>query len=178
MNARVILGAMVMFALTAGAALYYLQVYAYYDDVTTQVVADQVELTSILTGEAEPITVDNVSAIDAYSSPIRFRACFDSANSLAMLTETYQIYDDAEPLVAPPWFDCFNARTIGEALESGDAIAFLGIKNVTYGIDRVVAVDTDGRGYAWNQINACGEALFGGDDLPQGCPPAPERTAE
>ena len=42
-------------------------------------------------------------------------------------------------------------------------------------IDRIVAVFPDGRGYAWHQINACGEVVFDGDPAPEGCPPVPER---
>ena len=43
----------------------------------------------------------------------------------AMLTETYKTYEGAVPLIAPSWFDCFDATAIGEALEKGEAIAFL-----------------------------------------------------
>ena len=73
--------------------------------------------------------------------------------SLAMMTETYEPYEAAEPLVAPSWFECFNAMAIGEALESGEALAFLGAKNIEHGVDRVVAVFGDGRGYVWHQVN-------------------------
>ncbi|PIE09613.1 MAG: histidine kinase [Rhodobacterales bacterium] len=176
MNARWALGGILMIATIAGAAMYYLQVYAYYEPVAADRLT-QLEMTSILSGEAEPIIADNIEAIDADSSPIRFRACFDSGTSLATMTETYQIYDDAVPLNAPGWFDCFDAGTIGARLESGEAIAFLGTKNISYGVDRVIAVDATGRGYAWHQINRCGEAVFEGDPLPQGCPPPPEGTA-
>ena len=70
-----------------------------------------------------------------------------------MLTESYVIFDGAVPLVAPGWFDCFDAETIGEALETGEAIAFMGEKNIEDGIDRIVAVFPDGRAYAWHQLN-------------------------
>ncbi len=71
-----------------------------------------------------------------------------------MLTETYQVYEGATPLVAPGWFDCFDANRIGEALETGEAIAFLSEANISPGIDRVVAVFPDGEAFAWNQVNA------------------------
>jgi hypothetical protein len=54
------------------------------------------------------------------------------------------------------------------------AIAFLGIENVRYGIDQVVAVLPDGRGFVWQQINACGAVVFNGEPAPEGCPPVPE----
>ena len=71
-----------------------------------------------------------------------------------MLTETYQIYQDAVPLTAPGWFDCFDAAAIGAALEKGEAIAFLSESEIHPGVDRVVAVFPDGRAYAWHQLNA------------------------
>ncbi|WP_377507112.1 DUF6446 family protein [Octadecabacter sp. R77987] len=164
-----------MSAIIAGFAMYYLQVYAYYDKVTTEDVGE-VQLVSVISGQSEPILFENFKAIDSDSSPIRFRACFDTPLSQAMLTETYTILPQAEPLVAPSWFDCFDAREIGEALESGDAIAFMGVENISYGIDRIVAIMPDGRGFSWHQINACGETVFDGNPAPEGCPPAPERV--
>ena len=167
-GARIAIVGIVMSALIAGAALYYLQVYAYYTEVDA---ADaQVELTSVVTGEAEPIIYDSFSAIDSDSSPIRYRACFTTVLSQAMLTETYVIVDEAEPRVAPDWFDCFDASQIGADLETGEALAFLGTENIHYGIDRIVAVYPDGRAYAWHQINACGAVVFDGNPAPEGCP--------
>lgn len=172
MMVRYVLGGMVMFAVGLGALMYYLQVYAFYGDVPAEM-----RMTSLITGQAEPILVDEVKAIDSDSSPIRFRACFTPVTSLATLTETYQIYEAAEPLNGPGWFDCYDARAIGEALELGDAVAFLGEKNISYGVDRVVVVTTDGRGFAWHQINECGAVVFDGDPPPQGCPTPPKGVA-
>ncbi|WP_245820541.1 DUF6446 family protein [Flavimaricola marinus] len=163
-----------MSALIAGAALYYFQIYAFYTEVTSDDVGN-VQLVNVVTRAPEPILFENFEAIDSDSSPVRFRACFDTPLSQAMLTETFVTYDAAEPLVAPGWFDCFDAQQIGEALETGEAIAFLGTENITYGIDRVVAVMPNGRAYAWHQINSCGEVVFDGNPAPEGCPPAPER---
>ena len=174
MIARIIITGLLVIALIAGAALYYLQVYAFYDDVSAQV--ENVQLTSISTGVSEEILSENIKAIDSDSSPIRFRACFDTVLSLALLTETYEIYDDAEPRVAPSWFDCFDAAQIGADLETGAAVAFMGRHNYAYGIDRVVAVYPDGRAFAWHEINFCGEVLFDGDPLPDNCPTPPEST--
>ena len=91
-----------------------------------------------------------------------------------MLTETYEVYENPVPNVAPGWFDCFDAVEIGEALEGETAIAFLGTGNIVYGFDRVVAVTEDGRGFVWHQLNDCGEKAFDGEPLPPHCPQPPE----
>ncbi|PHQ86062.1 MAG: histidine kinase [Thalassobium sp.] len=161
-------------AFVAGFAIYYLQVYAYYDEVTVEDVGE-VQLTLVEFGTPAPILFENFKAIDSNSSPIRFRSCFETPLSQDMLQETYEVLEDAAPLVAPSWFDCFDAREIGEALESGEAIAFMGVENITFGIDRVVAIMPDGRGFSWHQINICGENVFDGNPAPEGCPPVPER---
>jgi hypothetical protein len=48
------------------------------------------------------------------------------------------------------------------------------VGHIRWGIDRVVAVLPDGRGFAWHQINPCGEVVFNGEPAPAGCPPLPE----
>ncbi len=152
MSGKIVAGAIVVLAFLAGAAIYYLQVYGYYETVVPSGENDVV-LTGLVSSEPEPILYADFEAIDANSSPIRYRACFTTAQSIALLTETFEGYDDAEPLIAPGWFDCFDAVEIGEALETGEAVAFLSHKDITEGIDRVVAVFPDGRGYAWHQLN-------------------------
>ncbi len=174
-------GLIVISAILAGAAIYYLQEYAFYEPIT---VSDnpsnrwetQIQLTLLATEQPEPILVDNFEGIDADSSPLRFRACFKTAQSWAMLTETYVLYDDPVPLIGPKWFECFDAKEIGPDLESGLALAFLSEENITYGIDRVIAIYDDGRAFAWHQINACGEVVFNGEPAPEGCPKPPERS--
>ena len=71
----------------------------------------------------------------------------------AMLTETYKIYEGAQPLNAPSWFPCFDAGKIGDALESGEAVAFLSQANIAPDVDRVVAIFPDGRAFAWQQFH-------------------------
>ena len=104
--------------------------------------------------QPEAIIVSGVEGIDADSSPIKFRACFTTPLSLAMLTETYQMYDAAEPLIAPSSFECFDAEAISRALQAGEALAFLSEPGIHKGVDRVVAVFPDGRAFAWHQLNA------------------------
>ena len=168
--ARLVIIMMLGMGLVLGGVLYYQQVYAYYEEV--QAGPDAVQLTLVTTDMPAPVDVQNFQAIDAISSPLRYRACFDITLSQATLTESFVIFDEAEPRVAPGWFDCFDAAQIGADLD-GDAIAFMGIENVEYGIDRIIAVYPDGRGFAWHQINACGEVVFDGNPVPEGCPPRP-----
>lgn len=168
------LGAVILIsAVMAGVAMYYLQVYHFYEEVQGNGETD-VMLVSLSSGVPEPVLYDGFKAIDASSSPIRYRACFTTSMSHAMLSETYEIYETAEPLVAPKWFDCFDAEAIGADLEAGRALAFLGQRDIQYGIDRIVAITEDGRGYAWHQINHCGEVVFDGNAAPEDCPEPPQ----
>jgi hypothetical protein len=155
-------------AVIAGAALYYLQVYGFYEEVNADAV--EVRMVSLVTEQPEAIIAANLRVIDADSSPIRFRACFETTSSLAMLTETYVAYDKAVPRNAPGWFDCFDAEAIAAELKSGTALAFLGEKNVNFGVDRVVVVTEDGRGYAWHELNDCGEKAYDGTIVGEECP--------
>ena len=150
MSGKIIGIIIVVTALFAGIAIYWLQLYAFYDDVSLNA---ELRMTNMVTGEPEVVLYDSFQGIDADSSPLRFRGCFTTTMSLAMLTETFETYELATPLTAPGWFDCFDADQIGAALETGEAIAFLGERNIQDGVDRVVAVFPDGRGYAWHQLN-------------------------
>ncbi|MWD28740.1 histidine kinase [Aquicoccus sp. SCR17] len=172
MTGKILAAVIVVAALATGIAIYYLQVYAFYDEVEPQGEGD-VMLTSVLTGMPEPIAHSDFRAIDSDSSPIRYRACFTAREGLPLLTEAYRLHDDPKPRVAPSWFDCFDADRIGEDLEAGRAVAFTGQENVHYGIDRIVAIYPDGRGYAWHEINRCGEEVFDGKPAPEGCPTPP-----
>jgi hypothetical protein len=152
-NGKIVAGSIVLMGAIAGVAMYWLQVYAFYEEASF-VPGQEIRLTLIEGGQAEPIIAEGVTGIDSESSPIRFRACFRTPMTQAMLTETYKIYDNAVPNVAPGWFECFDAEAIGAALEKGEAIAFLSEANIHPGVDRVVAVFPDGRAFAWQQLNA------------------------
>lgn len=157
-------------ALTAGVALYYLQVYGYYDTVTPQPGRD-VQLVSQATNQPEPIAYDDFQAIDAESSPIRYRACFTVTADLETLAAGYTPMAGIAPRNAPFWFDCFDAEDIARQIENGTARLFLGGKNVHYGVDRIIAITTDGRGYAWNELNNCGAKSYDGTVVGEECPP-------
>ena len=153
-------------ALIAGAAVYYLQVYAFYQRLPD----GDVRLTALASDAAEIIPSASFSAIDADSSPIRYRACFETELSLAMLTETFTPYDEAVPRNAPHWFGCFDAQAIAAELDAGTALPFLGEKNVAFGVDRVVAITEDGRGFVWHELNNCGEKAYDGSIVGEECP--------
>ena len=173
MNGKIVGGVIVIVAAIAGITLYYLQVYGFYREVPAP--ADGVALVSISSNLPEPILTENFRAIDADSSPIRYRACFDTTLSLAMLSETYVVTDKVEPRNAPGWFDCFDAAAIGRALEDGTALTFLSQKNIHYGVDRIVAITSDGRGYVWHDLNDCGQKSYDGTVVGEACPDQPSQ---
>ncbi|MEM9840987.1 MAG: DUF6446 family protein [Pseudomonadota bacterium] len=166
MSGKIVSILLALVTLAVGGGVYYAQVFGYYED---QPVED-VLLTSLVSGTPEPILSERFQAIDADSSPIRYRACFTTPMSLALLTETYETFENAEPLNAPGWFDCFDARALGDELANGTAIAFTGTRNLEYGIDRVVAITSDGRGFVWHQVNECGDKLYDGTPAGDDCP--------
>ncbi len=43
-------------------------------------------------------------------------------------------------------------------------------KNIMYGVDRVVAILENGKGYVWHEINDCGEKLYDGSPVSNECP--------
>ena len=152
MNGKLVAGGIVLTGLVAGIAMYWLQVYAFYAPVSFTPGAE-ITLVPIDGTLPEAIVVENIQGIDAGSSPLRFRACFTTPLTQATLTETYRLYDRPTPLTAPGWFDCFDAVAIGQALERGEALAFLSHSDIARGVDRVVAVFADGRAFAWHQLN-------------------------
>jgi hypothetical protein len=172
---RLAVGGILIAALLGGVFLCYTAEHAFYEPVAFAP-GQEIRLVPLASGLPEPIVVEGIEGTDAASSPIKFRACFTTPLSLAMLSETYVPYPDAVPLNAPAAFPCFDAAALGAALESGSALAFLSEPHITYGIDRVVAVTEDGQGFAWHQINPCGREVFAGRPAPEGCPPVPEST--
>jgi len=171
MNGKIVGGVILVAAAIAGLALYYLQVYGYYHEVDAP--DEGVLLVSVNSNTSEPILTDNFRAIDADSSPIRYRACFETSLSLAMLTETYVVNDEITPRNAPGWFHCFDAKAIAAEIEEGTALTFLGQKNINYGVDRIVAITSDGRGYVWHELNDCGDKSYDGTVVGEACPERP-----
>ena len=60
------------------------------------------------------------------------------------------------------------------SFETGAVLVFLGQKNVHYGVDRIVAIHEDGRGWVWQDLNDCGEKAYDGTVIGEECPPRPD----
>ena len=157
-------------AIAAGFGIWYTQTYAYH------VTAPEQEGITLTTLEAETavLEVTDFTAIQSESSPLGFRACFKLPEPPLGFTEIYDRPDGTGATIAPGWFDCFDARQIGEDLLSRDAIALMGTKNIAYGIDRIIALYPDGTGFAWHQLNNCGRKSYDGSPVGEACPPRDE----
>ncbi len=169
MNGKIIGGILLLSSMLVGGTVYYLQVYGFYTEISDSDGAG-VKLVSVVSDMPEPIPYTDFQAIDADSSPIRYRACFRTDLSLERLTETYVGLDALSPRNAPGWFDCFDAEAIGAEITSGTARTFLAQKNIHFGVDRVVAITQDGRGYVWHELNDCGEKAYDGTIVGEECP--------
>jgi hypothetical protein len=132
-----------LFAFTAlfAGALWYFQVYAYYETVTG--------LTSLAVQDRE-IAIHDYAGIDASTSGLKRRGCFIADPGAFTGLEPAA---RPTPLKAPHWFDCFDHVALTEDLASGRALAYLAAANEFDGIDRMIAVYPDGRGYEWRQLN-------------------------
>lgn len=149
MNGKII--AIGILAITAlfGLGMWYAQTRAYYEPIT---LADLP--VTLADGQVLDLVLDAAQAIDADTSPLRFRACFDiGAEAAGQLIAVGTPAEDPTPLFAPAWFDCYDAEALGTALEAGQATAILATHEIARGVDRIIAVFPDGRGFAWHQLN-------------------------
>ncbi|MHA3915658.1 DUF6446 family protein [Halovulum sp. GXIMD14793] len=142
MSGRILAGGMVIFAAVFAAALWYFQIYAYYLRVDG--------LTSVSV-QGRDIAVQDYTGIDADTSPNKLRGCF-KVDPAAF--EGVPLAKDPEPLVAPGWFDCFDAHGLSADIEAGKAVAYLAADETQpgaqgYEIHRMIAVYPDGRAYMW-----------------------------
>ncbi|MCY4306484.1 MAG: DUF6446 family protein [Aestuariivita sp.] len=169
MSGKLVSGMLLFVAIIAGALLYYLQVYGYYRIVEDTKNID-VKLVSSLSQKPVGIDYSAFRAIDSNSSPIRYRACFETEINLEQLSDNYVAASRVIPRNAPNWFDCFDAEQIAAALASDSARVFLGQKNIHFGVDRVVAITSDGRGYIWHELNDCGRKSYDGTVIGETCP--------
>lgn len=155
MNAGKIMASMIVLsAVLAGLAVYYMQVYGFYEPLDEAAGAAEIHATA---DDMQPIPLDvaEFRGIDADSSPLRYRSCFRITDMAAL--EAARPFEGATPLVGPRWFSCFSAKGLTADLESGAATAYLGQPNIHMGTDRVIAVYPDGRAFAWHQLNEAAE---------------------
>jgi hypothetical protein len=129
---------LVGFMLLFGLAFWWFQEHAFY----TETQSETVEIAGTV------YSVTRWRGIASTSSPLKLRACFVLGEPIQALPAL-----EPEPLVAPGWFKCFNARVIEESLENGYAEAFVAARNEPPGFDRIIAVFPGGRSYMWRQLN-------------------------
>lgn len=139
MTGRTIVIGLGLVTLLFGIGLWYAQVHAFYERTE----ADEIEIA----GRTHP--VEDWQGIDAASSPLKLRACFRLAEAPDAPPAPEPV-----PLVAPPWFDCFDAGALAADLAAGRATAYLAAAEDAHGVDRIVARYPDGRAYMWRQLNA------------------------
>lgn len=140
---------LILTAALAGIAMYYLQVYGFYEDVD-EITGAQAIMVTRPDGTTQPVAVSGFRAIDAQSSPIRYRACFTLDPATVADAAPYP---DATPLNGPGWFQCYSSKALTADLASGAARAVLGQSEIRPDVDRVLIVYPDGRAFAWHQFN-------------------------
>ena len=135
---RLVIG-LLLFAAVFGVALYWFQVFAFYERRSG---------TDTLPGA--PVAIADYDGIDSASSPLKLRGCFrvDPAAVAAL-----PVAAAPTPLVAPFWFRCFDAGALTRDLAAGAATARLVAHDLPESFDLLVAVYPDGRGYLWRQLN-------------------------
>jgi len=127
-----------------GVALWYFQTYAFYAPLAEQPL--------VIDGTSYPVL--SWSGIDAHSSPLKRRVCFSLAPDSARQIIATAAASQGEPLVAPGWFDCFDAKRLSQDVQNGAAVVItLGASNFE-GVDDMMALYPDGRGYIWRQLQA------------------------
>ena len=142
MNGKLLVISLLAFTILFSIALYYFQVFAFYKKSDG--------LLSIKVFERS-VPVQNYKGIDSVASGLKLRGCFTvDPNEFSKLPVLLR----ATPLSAPFWFDCFDNVKIQEAINIGEAKAFLVAENEKDGIDRVVAVYPNGKAFQWRQLNS------------------------
>jgi hypothetical protein len=145
MRGKPLMIGLLVFTAIFAAALWWFQTRAYYHEIPAP---------DAILVQDQRLLVEEFRGIDAESSPLKLRACFRTREGMA--PEALDIFPraaDAEPLVAPDWFDCFDAAAIAGDIASGVARPVLAARDEPEGFDRMIAVYPDGRGYMWRQLN-------------------------
>lgn len=155
-------------ALLVGGGIWFAQTRLYYAPVEGPVTLTLAAPDGALT----TLPARDVEAIASNASPLGFRACFRAELDVASLGTDIPAEPRArpEPTVAPGWFPCFDAGEVAGLLERGEARAFTAYPNARYGVDRVVALAADGRGWAWHELNDCGRKAYDGTPVGERCP--------
>lgn len=137
---RAVLVGMALALAVFAAALWWFQTRAWYSELTG------VETVTVA-GRAVPVT--HWRGIDATSSPIKLRACFRVEPGAL---DDAPAAEAPTPLIAPDWFDCFDAGALTGALATGEARAVQAAAGEFEATERLIAVYPDGRAYMWRQL--------------------------
>jgi Family of unknown function (DUF6446) len=140
MTGRTLLVGMGVALVAFAAALWWFQTRAFYEELAG---VETVEVA----GRAVPVR--EFRGIDAPSSPIKLRACFRVEPGAFAEAPTAEA---PVPLVAPGWFDCFDAGALTAALETGEARGVVAARGEFADTERLVAVYPDGRAFMWRQL--------------------------
>jgi hypothetical protein len=133
--------AFLAFVVVFAAALVYFQLFAFYQ---------RTEGVGGLEVAGTVVPIADYDGIDAATSPLKLRGCFRAdPDAFAAVPPA----PEAEPLTAPFWFGCFDARAIARDLDEGRATAHALETDRPEGFDLMVAIYPDGRGYLWRQLN-------------------------
>lgn len=145
MRGKPLMIALILFTVVFAVALWWFQTRAYYHEVAAP---------DAILVKGQRLLVEEFEGIDAESSPLKLRACFRMKEGAAPdALAVFPRAEDAEPLVAPSWFECFDAAALARDIESGLARPVAAARNDPDGFDRMIAVYPDGRGYMWRQLN-------------------------
>ncbi|MEM9139016.1 MAG: DUF6446 family protein [Pseudomonadota bacterium] len=143
MRGRILVIGLVAILTAFGVALWYFQNHAYYEELPQQPFFVQ----------STEYPVETWQGIDANTSPLKMRVCLTVTAQTAEQIALDQVRQKPlEPLVAPYWFDCFDARQISRDLKSGAATLFMMGPARMEGADLFLALYPDGRGFAWSHL--------------------------
>jgi hypothetical protein len=94
----------------------------------------------------------NDKPISAYSTDAKFyNSCFNVITTIDQLSSKYVKSNNPAPSKPLGNMACYNYDQLKEDIKSGVAYSFIGEENIINGIDRIIAVYSDGRAYAWHQ---------------------------
>jgi hypothetical protein len=138
-------------ALIAGGAMYYLQVYAFYDRSGAD--GGTVTLRAVR-GRHGQDPVSDFRGIDADSSPDPLPRLLSTADA-----GRAAIYPNAVPLNAPGLVRLLRRRRHRRDLAAGRAAPVMGEADVPTASTGSLASTPTAAAFAWHQINACGEVV-------------------
>jgi hypothetical protein len=140
MRGRTVALGLLGFTLVFAASLTYFQFFAFYQRERDR---------SALGFGGHDIPVSGYDGINASTSPLKLRGCFEiDSSAVAELPPAL----DATPLTAPFWFGCFDAGRLTEDLAAGKASAHALARDEPEGFDVMLAAYPDGRGYLGRQL--------------------------